>query len=1012
MRRLGALVAAGLTAGFMTAVPAQASPDGEGLVISEAYLNGGSAGASFLNKFVEIHNPGDETIDVAGWSVQYRSYSSTGAFTGVIPLGDHHVAPGDTLLVSGGSNAANGAPLPTPDVTSNISFSGNANGGTLALASSTTALTGDRAAVLGNAALVDLVGYGASSTYEGSGPAPSGYSVTSALVRTADADTDNNAADLTGATPTPTACGEDCDGSGAPVDPPVDKTIAEIQGDGPTSPLAGKQVTTTGVVTAVYKTGGFSGAYLQTDGTGGDLDLTTHTASDGVFVFSSAFAAGVDKGDKVSVTGGVSEFNGLTEISTSAGGWTVLDEPVEGVEPASVAFPLSVVERESLEGMLLKPTNDFTVTNNYTTNQYAEIGLADGDEPLPTPTNVVAPGAPAIALQAENDARLVTLDDGSSLNFLSAANQGIPLPWLTADNEVRVGAPATFEDPVVLDYRNNAWKLQPTEQLTAGGDEPVSFGSTRVAKPKDVGGDVKIGAFNVLNYFSTTAEDYVASGGTCSTYKDRVGNPITANTCSGNGPRGAADAANLERQQAKIVSAMNTLDASVVSLEEIENSRSVGLDNRDEALATLVGALNEAAGSTKWAFVPSPAEVPADEDVIRTAFIYQPKAVETVGESKILIGSAAFDNAREPLAQAFKPVGGSAESTFAVVVNHFKSKGSGSTPEDEDQGDGQGASNHSRKLQAAALVEFADAFKASAGTESVFLTGDFNAYNEEDPVSIIEAAGYVNVPRELTDKETYQFDGQIGSLDHVFASDHAFTKVTGADIWNINAYESLAREYSRFNYNVTDFYKADPFRASDHDPEIIGFTAEEPDPVASTVKASIRTSAYGAKPEVSVQVAAGDVVPTGTVTVTEKGSSEVLGTAELSEGKATVALKAGALKPGRHQLTVSYDGDPRVTASSVKVTAIVTLGKSTTKVTSFKPGSSPTLGVAVSGGELKVDDGLVLVFDGFRPVGVAAVKDGQASVRLIGLKGSSRTLTLLYSGGRLFAPSTTNYRTP
>jgi predicted extracellular nuclease len=88
---------------------------------------------------------------------------------------------------------------------------------------------------------------------------------------------------------------------------------------------------------------------------------------------------------------------------------------------------------------------------------------------------------------------------------------------------------------------------------------------------------------------------------------------------------------------------------------------------------------------------------------------------------------------------------------------------------------------------------------------------------------VIEDADYVNVPRALTDKETYQFDGLIGSLDHVFASRQAFRQVTGADIWNINAYESVGREYSRYNANVTNLYAPGPYRASDHDPEIVGF---------------------------------------------------------------------------------------------------------------------------------------------------------------------------------------------
>ena len=75
-------------------------------------------------------------------------------------------------------------------------------------------------------------------------------------------------------------------------------------------------------------------------------------------------------------------------------------------------------------------------------------------------------------------------------------------------------------------------------------------------------------------------------------------------------------------------------------------------------------ALNAAAGSDVWAFVPSPAPEarPANEDVIRLAFIYKKAVVEVAGDSTILTGSAAFSNARQPLAQAFRPVGGDADT--------------------------------------------------------------------------------------------------------------------------------------------------------------------------------------------------------------------------------------------------------------------------------------------------------------------------------------------------------------
>ena len=596
--------------------------------------------------------------------------------------------------------------------------------------------------------------------------------------------------------------------------------IADVQGTGDTSPLAGQTVTTRGVVTAAYPTGGYNGVVLQTPGTGGDVDLSTHAASDGVFVYSSGIAADVRVDQVVEVTGRVSEYHGLTEITADS--WTVLDEPAEAVKPATVDFPLGESERESLESMLLQPDGDYTITNNYTTNQYAEIGLAAGDEPLPQPTNVVRPGTAAYdEVVAENARRLVTLDDGASTNFFSSSNQDTPLPWLRPDNEVRVGAPVEFTTPMVLDYRNDLWKLQPTAQLTADDAEPVTIGSTRQSAPDDVGGTVQIATFNVLNYFTTLGEDYGASGaGTCTYYRDRDGANVTVNSCTNDGPRGAANTANLERQQDKIVAAINRLGADVVSLEEIENSAAFGID-RDTALRHLVDALNDDAGAGTWAYVPSPRRVPEVEDVIRTAFIHRTDAVRPVKESTIL-DDPAFDNARDPLAQEFRPRRAGSKSDFVVIVNHFKSKGSGSG-EDADQGDGQGASNASRVRQAHALVAFAKTRATAAKTHHVFLTGDFNAYDEEDPVEVIEEAGYTNVTRELTDKETYQFDGLVGSLDHVFASREAFRQVTGADIWNINAYESVGREYSRHNTNVTNLYAPDPFRASDHDPEIVGF---------------------------------------------------------------------------------------------------------------------------------------------------------------------------------------------
>ena len=65
----------------------------------------------------------------------------------------------------------------------------------------------------------------------------------------------------------------------------------------------------------------------------------------------------------------------------------------------------------------------------------------------------------------------------------------------------------------------------------------------------------------------------------------------------------------------------------------------------------------------------------------------------------------------------------------------------------------------------------------------------------------------------------------VGSLDHMLANRPAIGRVTGAHVWNINSVESVAYEYSRFNYNATSFYAPTAFRSSDHDPLLVGFNA-------------------------------------------------------------------------------------------------------------------------------------------------------------------------------------------
>ncbi|WIB35858.1 hypothetical protein [Curtobacterium sp. MCJR17_043] len=208
------------------------------------------------------------------------------------------------------------------------------------------------------------------------------------------------------------------------------------------------------MVTAVYATGGLNGYTIQTPGTGGPTDPATRTASDGLFVYSAATVGQVAIGDHVELTGTVSEFSGLTELTvSSAAGLRTLSTPAVAPQPAAVVFPRTDAARESLESMLVAPQGSYTVADNYTTNQYGEIALATGTGRLLQPTEVARPGSvEAAAVAADNAARKVTLDDGASTNFLPRDGQDqaareVPVPWLTNAGPVTVGATTTFTAP-------------------------------------------------------------------------------------------------------------------------------------------------------------------------------------------------------------------------------------------------------------------------------------------------------------------------------------------------------------------------------------------------------------------------------------------------------------------------------------------------------------------------------------------------------------------------------------
>lgn len=179
------------------------------IVISEVYGGGGGSTAVYMNDFVELVNLGSSAATLSGANLQYAS--ATGTFNSYAPLPTITLNPGQKFLIEMVPATANpvGAALPTADykVTSNlniatgVSYNGGFNmsaaNGKIALANAVSAVT-----AANGANVVDFIGYGSATMFEGAAAAPL-LDATKSATRTA-GDTNNNGVDFSALAPTPT----------------------------------------------------------------------------------------------------------------------------------------------------------------------------------------------------------------------------------------------------------------------------------------------------------------------------------------------------------------------------------------------------------------------------------------------------------------------------------------------------------------------------------------------------------------------------------------------------------------------------------------------------------------------------------------------------------------------------------------------------------------------------------------------------------------------------------------
>jgi uncharacterized protein len=606
---------------------------------------------------------------------------------------------------------------------------------------------------------------------------------------------------------------------------PLNLPIHDIQGPGDTSPVAGKLVSTTGIVTAVVS----NGFFIQNPDNAVDADPNT---SEGVFVFTSSRPAAVATvGNFVQVTGTVAEFIPSSD-PTSPPSTEISGSPTISLISSGNPLPTPV----TLTAADTNPAGPIDQLEKYEGMRvHVDVMTVSG----PTDGNL-------------NEANAISTSNGVFFGVIAGIPQPFREPGIQLPDPLPAGAPLTVTrwdtNPEILRVNTAVQSGSTILDVTTGATVtnltgPLDFNSRFYSILTDPGATAT-GNVSAVPVPVAASNELTIANFNMERFFDTVKDPGTSDVAL----TATAFANRLNKASLAVRNVLNTPD--VIGVEEMEHQSTL------QALADKINADAVAAGQPSpnyQAFLVEGNDVGGIDVGLLVKGTINVISVEQVGKDTTFLqpdGTTALLNDRPPLvltATASQP-NSDTSLPFTMVVNHLRSLLSIDDPVDGPR------VRAKREAQAEFLANLLQSHQAAG--ENVISVCDCNAFEFSDgyvdvigtilghpvPAEQVVLASPDLVDPDFTDLVTtlphdqqysYDFNGSHQVLDHVVVNATLLSKLSRFAI-------------ARNDADFPEVFRNDPNRPeriSDHDMPVAYFTLPEATPPVLHLPANITAEA-------------------------------------------------------------------------------------------------------------------------------------------------------------------------